>query len=139
MPRGECGVSDYYGYHFAESSPDIYNPFSLLNAFAEGRIRAFWFNSGTPTFLIELLKRHEWDIAGLERCVAREESFDAPAERMTTPLPMLYQSGYLTIKHYDAVREAYVLGIPNEEVRQGLSKALVMHAAPEAFEQHFGL
>ena len=128
----------YDGYHFAESSPDIYNPFSLLNAFAEGRIRAFWFNSGTPTFLIELLRRHEWDIAGLERCVAREESFDAPAERMTTPLPMLYQSGYLTIKHYDAVREAYVLGIPNEEVRQGLSKALVMHAAPEAFEQHFG-
>ena len=129
--------ASYDGYHFAEPSPDIYNPFSLLNAFAEGRIRPFWFGSGTPTFLIELLHENGWDISNLEGCVARESSFDVPTERLRTPLPMLYQGGYLTIKSYDPVRRAYTLGIPNEEVSHGLSESLVEHAAPAALEDHY--
>lgn len=129
--------ANYDGYHFAEPSPDIYNPFSLLNALTEGRIRPFWFGSGTPTFLIELLRENGWDISNLERCIARESSFDVPTERMRTPLPMLYQGGYLTIKSYDPMRQAYTLGIPNEEVSRGLSESLVEHAAPEALEDHY--
>ncbi len=129
--------ANYDGYHFAEPSPDIYNPFSLLNALTEGRIRPFWFGSGTPTFLIELLHENSWDISNLENCVARESSFDVPTERMRTPLPMLYQGGYLTIKSYDSMRRAYTLGIPNEEVSRGLSESLVEHAAPEALEDHY--
>ena len=128
----------YDGYHFCEESPDIYNPFSLLSALSWGRINSYWFGSGTPTFLINLMNRHGWDIAGLEGCTAREAAFDAPAERLDTPLPMLYQGGYLTIKGYDPRRRAYTLGIPNEEVRQGLSESLVQHAAPEALQEHYG-
>ena len=127
----------YDGYHFCKSSPDIYNPFSLLNAFASGSIESYWFGSGTPTFLINLLNTHGWDIAGLEGCTARASLFDAPAERMETPLPMLYQGGYLTIKGYDSRRNAYTLGIPNEEVRRGLSESLVQHAAPGALMEHY--
>ncbi len=129
--------ANYDGYHFAEPSPDIYNPFSLLSALAIGRIRPFWFGSGTPSFLIELLRENSWDISNLESCIARESSFDVPTERMRTPLPMLYQGGYLTIKSYDPVRQAYTLGIPNEEVSRGLSESLVEHAAPEALESHY--
>lgn len=128
----------YDGYHFADISPDIYNPFSLFSAFAEGRIKPYWFGSGTPTFLIDLLKKQRWDIIDLNGCVAREESFDAPAESLDTPLPLLYQGGYLTIKSYDTIREAYTLGIPNEEVSHGLSKYLVQYAAPNALLEHYG-
>lgn len=128
----------YDGYHFADPSPDIYNPFSLLNAFAEGRIRSFWFGSGTPTFLLDVMKKYHWELPDLEHCAAREAAFDAPTERLTSPLPMLYQSGYLTIKSYDAAREAYVLGIPNEEVRRGLSEGLLLHIGDKAFNDHYG-
>ncbi len=129
--------ANYDGYHFAEPSPDIYNPFSLLSALVEGRVRPFWFGSGTPTFLIDLLRENGWDISNLENCIARESSFDVPTERLRTPLPMLYQGGYLTIKSYDPMRQAYMLGIPNEEVSHGLSESLVEHAAPEALEDHY--
>lgn len=128
----------YDGYHFCKVSPDIYNPFSLLSALANGDIESYWFGSGTPTFLVNLLSAHGWDIADLEGCVARASEFDAPAERMNTPLPMLYQGGYLTIKSYDRRRDTYVLGIPNEEVSRGLSECLVQHAAPEALSRHYG-
>ncbi len=129
---------NYDGYHFCEESPDIYNPFSLLSALARGKVGNYWFSSGTPTFLLNLLESQGWDIAGLEGCVARSSSFDAPAERLDTPLPMLYQGGYLTIKSYDARRDAYTLGIPNEEVRRGLSECLVQRAAPQALMEHYG-
>ncbi len=124
----------YDGYHFTADSPDIYNPFSLISALANGRIESYWFGSGTPTFLISLLQRHHWDIASVDGCTARETSFDAPAERLDTPLPMLYQAGYLTTKGYDPRRRAYTLGVPNREVRHGLSESLVQHAAPGALQ-----
>ena len=129
---------NYDGYHFSKVSPDIYNPFSLLSALANMDVAAYWFSSGTPSFLIRLLETRGWDIAGLEGSVARALEFDAPAERLASPLPLLYQGGYLTIKGYDRRRDAYTLGIPNEEVRRGLSERLVQHAAPEALHEHYG-
>ena len=122
----------YDGYHFAEPSPDIYNPFSLFNALSEGRIRSFWFGSGTPASLLRLMRAHKWTLPDLEDCSARETAFDAPTERMSSPLPMLYQAGYLTIKGYDPMREAYRLGIPNDEVRRGLSESLLLYIGDEA-------
>ncbi len=129
--------AQYDGYHFAEKSPDVYNPFSLLNALQWGRLDSYWFGSGTPTFLVNLLRQQGWDLAALEGCEARETSFDTPTEHMDTPLPMLYQGGYLTIKGYNPRRKSYFLGIPNEEVRHGLSESLVKHAAPGALETHY--
>ena len=126
----------YDGYHFCDPSPDIYNPFSLLNAFAEGRIRSFWFGSGTPTALIELIRSHGWNIIDLTACEADEADFDAPTEQMVTPLAMLYQAGYLTVKSYDPDLGSYMLGIPNQEVSRGLSQSLVRHAAPDALRTH---
>ena len=130
---------NYDGYHFASESPDIYNPFSLLNALSEGRANSYWFGSGTPTSLVNLLQKTGWQIADLEGREADEDEFDAPAERMATPLPMLYQAGYLTIKSYDPITCSYTLGIPNKEVARGLSKSLVQHAAPQAPSEFNGL
>ena len=130
---------NYDGYHFASESPDIYNPFSLLNALSEGRANSYWFGSGTPTSLVNLLQKTGWQIADLEGREADEDEFDAPAERMATPLPMLYQAGYLTIKGYDPITCSYTLGIPNKEVARGLSKSLVQHAAPQAPSEFNGL
>lgn len=127
VPREEALLSlkeHYDGYHFCEPSPDIYNPFSLLHAFFDGAIGPYWFESGTPVSLIKLMQGRGWSIADLEGRVARATAFDAPAERMTSPLPMLYQAGYLTIKAYDRTTRAYTLGVPNREVSQGLSESL---------------
>lgn len=121
---------NYDGYHFTAPSPDIYNPFSLLSALESGNPKAYWFETVTPTFLLELLKRCRWDMTTLQNCEAPEDSFDAAAEELSTPLPMLYQGGYLTIKDYDPYSQTYSLGIPNAEVSQGLSKCFVRTAAP---------
>ena len=129
----------YDGYHFASESPDIYNPFSLLNALQWGRADSYWFGSGTPTSLVNMLQKTGWQITDLEGREADEDEFDAPAERMETPLPMLYQAGYLTIKSYDPITCSYILGIPNKEVARGLSKSLVQHAAPQAPSEFNGL
>ena len=135
--EGLALLKDYYdGYHFTDESPDIYNPFSLLCALDRGRAGSYWFESGTPTFLINLLHESNWQIVDFDGCEADEFEFDAPAERMETPLPMLYQGGYLTIKAYDPLNQSYTLGIPNREVRLGLSRNLVQHAGPGAYGAH---
>ena len=115
----------YDGYHFAWPSPDIYNPFSLLNAFADGRLDSYWFGSGTPTYLIEMLNKFgvlPSKIGGNEAVAA---DFDAPTERMESITPLLYQSGYVTIKGYDEMFQIYTLDIPNAEVRIGLMRSLI--------------
>lgn len=121
--------ANYDGYHFSDKSPDIYNPFSLLSSFANSRLDSYWFGSGTPTVLINMLCENAWEIDELEGREADADEFDAPTEDMPTPLPMLYQAGYLTIKSYDPLTQAYTLGIPNAEVARGLSKSLVQRAA----------
>ena len=115
----------YDGYHFTWPSPDIYNPFSLLNAFADGRLDSYWFGSGTPTYLIEMLKKYGVQPQQIGGRKAMAESFDAPTERMTDIAPLLYQSGYVTIKGYSPVTQLYTLDIPNKEVRLGLMKSLL--------------
>ena len=115
----------YDGYHFSEDSPDIYNPFSLLNAFDDGKLTSGWFASATPSYLIRQMQRFRTDITQLEHMEEPAESFDVPTEAMTTALPLLYQSGYLTIKDYDRDGEMYTLAIPNQEVRIGYAKGLL--------------
>ena len=116
---------NYDGYHFTWPSPDIYNPFSLLNAFADGRLDSYWFGSGTPTYLIEMLKKYGVQPQQIGGRKAMAESFDAPTERMTDIAPLLYQSGYVTIKGYSPITQLYTLDIPNKEVRIGLMKSLL--------------
>ena len=116
----------YDGYHFTWPSPDIYNPFSLLNALERRKIDNYWFGSGTPTYLIEMLRKFHVSPSQLGRSMqAMAASFDAPTERMTTIMPLLYQSGYVTIKGYDKYTGLYTLDIPNGEIRVGLMLSLL--------------
>lgn len=109
----------YDGYHFSESSPDIYNPFSLTNAFKNKKVESYWFQSSTPTFLFEHVKRFGTDVLSLSQLQVTSNQFDIPTEAMTSALPLLYQSGYLTIKGYDFYSQTYILDYPNAEVKTG--------------------
>ena len=115
----------YDGYHFTWPSPDIYNPFSLLNAFVTGRLDSYWFGSGTPTYLIEMLRKYGVLPSKIGGNEAMAEEFDAPTERMASITPLLYQSGYVTIKDADTDFGIYRLDIPNKEVRIGLMRSLL--------------
>lgn len=115
----------YDGYHFASQSPDVFNPFSLLNAMARGNLDYYWFASGTPTYLIEMLNKFQVMPSEIGGGEADKSEFDAPTEKMTTITPLLYQSGYITIKGYDADTELYLLDIPNKEIRVGLYRCLL--------------
>ena len=116
---------NYDGYHFTYPSPDIYNPFSLLNAFADGKFGSYWFGSGTPTYLIKMLEKFGVEPSEIGNNHAEVSAFDAPTETMTDIIPLLYQSGYITIKDYDESIDLYTLDIPNKEVRLGLMKSLL--------------
>ena len=109
----------YDGYHFCEESEDIYNPFSLMNVFTDKKLGSYWFGSGTPTFLFEEMKRFNTDLLSLPQLQVPATEFDVPTEAMTSALPLLYQSGYLTIKDYDFIRNTYTLDFPNAEVKVG--------------------
>ena len=115
----------YDGYHFSEDSEDIYNPYSLLNAFTDRKLANYWFESGTPTFLIHQMQHFHTDIMSLDRMNVFASEFDQPTEAMPSALPLLYQSGYLTIKGYDEETETYTLAIPNQEVRIGYTEGLL--------------
>ena len=115
----------YDGYHFSGRSADIYNPFSLLKAFDRKELNDYWFESGTPTYLIRQMQRFKTDILSLDNVSATSPDFDQPTEGMTDALPLLFQSGYLTIKNYNKALNQYTLGIPNNEVRVGLTANLL--------------
>ncbi len=119
----------YDGYHFSKVSPDIYNPYSLLHALAFADLGNYWFESGTPTSLVNVLTHYDLDIPALEGFQAEATSFDAPTERMNSPVPLMYQGGYLTIKGYEPIVDLYTLGVPNGEVSQGLYQVLLPHYA----------
>ena len=117
--------ANYDGYHFTWPSPDIYNPYSLVNAFSVKKISSYWFGSGTPTYLIEMLRKYGMTAVQLGGEVeANAEDFDAPTEHLTNVVSLLYQSGYFTIKSGNPLLEMYTLGIPNKEVRIGLMRSL---------------
>ena len=116
----------YDGYHFTWPSPDIYNPFSLIRAFANAKLDSYWFGSGTPTYLIEMICKFRMTPIQLgETCKAGKDEFDTPTERLSSIIPLLYQSGYYTIKKGIPAIESYTLGIPNQEVRIGLFRSLI--------------
>ena len=117
----------YDGYHFSENSEDIFNPFSLIKALNAGKIASYWFGSGTPSFLLKLLDKYHVNLSTLESQETVLSSFDQSTEEMTDALPLLYQSGYLTIKKYEPMFQEYTLGIPNKEVRDGLLNSLIPH------------
>ncbi len=116
---------NYDGYHFTWPSSDIYNPFSLLQALQDKSINPYWFGSGTPTFLIKELRKFKIDVENIDNNRALSSAFDAPTETMTSILPLLYQSGYITIEDYDKILRLYTLRIPNKEVRIGLMESLL--------------
>jgi hypothetical protein len=115
----------YDGYRFTEMPAEIYNPFSLLKAFQQQKVDNYWFESGTPTFLIHQLQHFRTDIMSVDKLEVPSSAFDQPTENMHDALPLLYQSGYLTIKGYDREAETYILSIPNQEVRIGYVRGLL--------------
>ena len=115
----------YDGYHFSWPSPDMYNPFSLLNAFQDRMLKSYWFESGTPTFLLEMMRKFNVKPSDIEGKEVMASAFDAPTENMKSITPLLYQSGYLTIKDYNKIFNIYRLDIPNQEIRIGLMESLL--------------
>ena len=124
-----CKLKERYdGYHFTWPSPDVFNPFSLLNCFADGRLDSYWFGTGTPTYLLNMMRKYGFTPIELgESLEAGKDDFDAATETKTTIMPLLYQSGYITIKGYDPETELYSLGLPNKEVKIGLFRSLLPH------------
>ena len=114
----------YDGYHFAENTEGIYNPFSLLNTFKSRKFGNYWFETGTPTYLVELLKRSRYNLKDLPEAVGNADVLNS-IYGDDEPLPVIYQSGYLTIKGYNPRFGTYRLGFPNKEVEKGFMEFLV--------------
>ena len=114
----------YDGYHFSKNSEDVFNPFSLVRALNGQDISSYWFGSGTPTYLIKSLQKYHVNVTDIEQKRVSVDDFDVSPEQMVSPLPLLYQSGYLTIKKYSPLTKSYTLGYPNQEVRIGMLKSL---------------
>ena len=119
----------YDGYHFVEDSEGLYNPFSLLNTFARKKLGNYWFETGTPTYLVELLKENHYPLEHLTYEQATADTLTGIDTVDSSPIPVLYQSGYLTIKDYDPEFETYTLGFPNKEVEEGFTRFLLPYYA----------
>ncbi|MBQ9157282.1 MAG: ATP-binding protein [Eubacterium sp.] len=137
LSRKECIVrlkQTYDGYHFHPDSSGVYNPFSLLNAFAEGDFGSYWFSTGTPGFLVKRLKKMGFDVRKLNNrtLYASEAKLSNYTVDNPDPLPLLYQTGYLTIADYDKKRKRYTLCFPNEEVEYGFLENLIPEYTPAA-------
>lgn len=115
----------YDGYHFCWPSQDVFNPYSLLNCFSKQEINSYWFGSGTPTYLINMMRKFDVKPSSIHRMMAKASAFDAPTENMKSITPLLYQSGYITIKDYDRMSQIYTLDIPNNEILVGLYESLL--------------
>ncbi len=119
-------LKDYYdGYHFAHNAIGIYNPFSLLHTFKRNEFGSYWFATGTPTYLVELLKKHDYNLADITRDEVPASVLEGIDSVDTDPIPVIYQSGYLTIKGYNAEDEEYRLDFPNREVEEGFIRFLL--------------
>lgn len=132
---------EYDGYHFAKKGEGIYNPFSLLNAFSKRDFNHYWMASGTPSFLIKLLESRDWNLWEISGCTVTESDIMGADRYMMNPIPMLLQSGYLTIKSFDPEFREYTLDYPNDEVAEGFNNDLLkvysMQANPEMFIRNF--
>ena len=116
---------EYDGYHFAKSGEGIYNPFSLLNTFNKDEFGHYWAASGTPRFLISLLKDKDWDLSGIPGSTCSVDDIKGSDRYLNNPIPLLYQSGYLTIKNYDREFDEFTMDYPNEEVSEGFAADLL--------------
>lgn len=115
----------YDGYHFKNNSVGIYNPYSVLNTIAKQEYNDYWFETGTPTFLVDLLKMHNYRLPDITREYVSSDVINSVDSMSTNPIPVIYQSGYLTIKGYDARFKKYLLGFPNREVEEGFINFLL--------------
>ncbi|WOG20512.1 ATP-binding protein [Bacteroides thetaiotaomicron] len=123
-------LREYYdGYHFTPDSVGIYNPFSLLGAFKYKKFSSYWFETGTPTYLVELLKKHHYDLERMAHEKTDSQVLNSIDSDSTNPIPVIYQSGYLTIKGYDERFDIYRLGFPNREVEEGFIRFLLPYYA----------
>ncbi len=115
----------YDGYHFAPNTAGMYNPFSLLNTFKKRRLGDYWFQTGTPTFLVQMLRKKDYDLQNLQLDKISAGALNTVDSMTASPIPLLYQSGYLTIKDYDERFRLYQLGFPNREVEEGFMQSLL--------------
>ena len=120
----------YDGYHFSPDAGGMYNPFSVLNTFARMEFGSYWFETGTPTYLVELLKNNDYQLESVNNTVVGIEALGGADAVDTDPIPVIFQSGYLTIKDYDSEFDLYTLGYPNKEVEEGFIKFLVPFYCP---------
>ena len=135
LTQEECfaQLKDYYdGYHFAPDTPDIYNPFSLLRCLKSREFGDYWYETGTPTFVIKALQRGQYDLADLSLTPVPASCLNGVNADDSDPVPVLYQSGYLTIKAYDKQTKEYTLGYPNQEVERGFMQGLANIFVPSA-------
>lgn len=120
----------YDGYHFSKSKTDLYNPFSMMRALKSGEIEKYWFDSATPSALFSMLRQMPpLELDRLDGIRCPDTAFDLAFDSYKAPLPALYQSGYLTIKDYNASRQMFTLGFPNHEVRTGFADCLYQMAS----------
>jgi hypothetical protein len=122
--RNELRVQ-YDGYHFVYNSVAVYNPFSLLNTFKKNEFKNYWFETGTPSYLVYLLKKHNYNLEQMSKVECDADVLNSVDSQSTNPIPVIYQSGYLTIKDYDPEFGLYQLGFPNKEVEDGFLKFLL--------------
>ncbi|MCQ2075346.1 MAG: ATP-binding protein [Bacteroidaceae bacterium] len=130
----------YDGYHFEESSPGMFNPFSVLNTFAELKFGSYWFETGTPTYLVQLLQKYDYNLEEMSRVECDSDTLNSIDSESSNPIPIIYQSGYLTICDYDPQFRTYTLGFPNEEVGEGFTKFLMpFYTCPKDRIQPFNI
>lgn len=133
MSKEDCYVklkSMYDGYHFCEDSIGIYNPFSLLNTFQNKKFREYWFETGTPGFLVEVMRKTSFDVTTLENQTVDSTLMSNADAIFENPVPYLFQSGYLTITGYNDMFRLYQLGFPNQEVKNGFLNCLLKYYVP---------
>jgi hypothetical protein len=121
----------YDGYHFCENTVGMYNPFSLLNTFESNRIKNYWFETGTPSYLVYLLQKHNYNLEQMASAVVDADTLNSVDSQSANPIPVIYQSGYLTIVGYDSDFDMYTLGIPNKEVERGFFSYLLPRYSPK--------
>ncbi|MBQ5642710.1 MAG: ATP-binding protein [Bacteroidaceae bacterium] len=130
---------NYDGYHFAPNTRGMYNPFSILNVLARLQFGSYWFETGTPTYLVELLQKNDYALEEIDNIVVDIDSISGIDATDTDAIPVIFQSGYLTIKDFDPRFQSYTLGYPNKEVEMGFTKFLLPYytgrrATRSAFE-----
>lgn len=139
MTKEECYrrlKRDFDGYHFCDGSQGIYNPFSLLNTLASGQFRDYWFETGTPSFLVYQLKKTSYRLENMTEEELTTDLLNSIDIMDESPLPLLYQSGYLTLKGYNSEFDSYQLGFPNREVEQGFIRYLLPFYTPKTKDKN---